>query len=80
MPSEKQHGRVNQNLDAEIRESIEALDRALRENPESDHRVLLVREDQYHALGSLTDETYDSRSGVIFKLLRQRILTEKANR
>lgn len=56
--------------------AIDELDKNLRANPETNKRVLVVTDDQYHTLGGLTNDTYDTRTGVLFRLLEHRIRSD----
>jgi len=53
--------------------AAEELDKAMRKDKECDKRLVVVTDKQYHALGSMMTETYDSRSAALFRLLRTRL-------
>ncbi|UXF50837.1 MAG: hypothetical protein HQRvContig01_9 [Haloquadratum phage sp.] len=60
-----------------LAETAESLDKAMRASDDCEKRVLVVPETQYHALGGLTDETYTTRTGALFKLFRTRIQAKR---
>jgi hypothetical protein len=59
-------------MNERVRQQSRALNRELQ-RARSDRRVLVVPATQYHALGGLTDETYQTRPAVLSRLLRERI-------
>jgi hypothetical protein len=52
----------------------------MRASEDCEKRVLVVPETQYNALGGLTDETYQTRTGALYKLFETRIKYEKTAR